>query len=84
MRTIEGGKTRVGCQSMSQHVVAIVVRRLLLDEVFQARFLRDPMEALADLHGYGFELTPAEIDLFIQADTRTWLWSTAEATSKAH
>ena len=36
-------KARVGCQSMSQHVVAIVVRRLLLDEVFRARFLRDPM-----------------------------------------
>ena len=69
---------------MSQHVVAIVVRRLLLDEVFRAQFLRDPIETLADLDGYGFELTPAEIDLFMQADTPTWFSSTEEATSKAH
>jgi hypothetical protein len=69
---------------MSRQVVATVIARLLLDEVLRARFVIEPMETLADLHRYGLELTPAEIDLFIQADAQTWFYATAQATSYIH
>jgi hypothetical protein len=56
---------------MSQQMVGIVMNRLLADEDLRIRFIIEPVETLADLHARGFELTPREIDLFIQ--TNTWL-----------
>jgi hypothetical protein len=70
--------------TMSQHVVEAFIARLLLDEVLRARFVIEPMETLADLHGCGFELSSAEIDLFMQADARTWFWTSAHAISNTH
>jgi hypothetical protein len=53
-------------------MVGTVIDRLLSDEDLRIRFVVEPMETLAGLHALGLELTPDEIDLFIQTNTRTW------------
>ena len=60
---------------MSQQMVGIVMNRLLTDEALRIRFTVEPVETLADLQARGFELTPDEIDLFIQTDPWTWFWT---------
>jgi len=60
---------------MSRRVVGLVIDSLLADEDFRIRFIAQPVEALTDLYALGFELTPAEIDLFMQATTATWFWT---------
>jgi hypothetical protein len=69
---------------MSQQIVGIVINRLLTDEDLRTRFSVEPVETLADLHGRGFELTPDEIDLFIQTDRRTWFWIDRPTRSRVH
>jgi hypothetical protein len=69
---------------MSQQMVGIVIDRLLTDEDLRIRFIVEPVETMADLHARGFELTPEEIDLFIQTNTRTWLWTDMQAGLRAH
>jgi hypothetical protein len=69
---------------MSQQIVGIVINRLLTDEDLRTRFSVEPVETLADLHGRGFELTPDEIDLFIQTDRRTWFWIDRPTGSRVH
>ena len=69
---------------MSQQIVGIVINRLLTDEDLRTRFSVEPVETLADLHARGFELTPGEIDLFIQTNRRTWFWTEWQAGSQVH
>jgi len=69
---------------MSQRVVGVVIDSLLTDEDFRIRFIAEPVEALADLHTRGFALTPAEIDLFMQTNTRTWFWNEDEIGGPVH
>jgi hypothetical protein len=69
---------------MSQQVVEVVIDRLLTDEVLRARFILEPMDTLADLHGRGFELSPTEIDLFMQANARTWFCTEDQSESRVH
>ena len=59
---------------MSQQIVGLVIDRLLTDENFRMRFALDRIETLADLSFLGLELTPGEIDVFIQTDVRLWFW----------
>ena len=59
---------------MSQHMVGIVIERLLTDENLRVRFARDRIEALAELEFQGLGLTSDEIDLFFQSDARLWFW----------
>jgi hypothetical protein len=69
---------------MSQQMVGIVIDRLLTDEDLRIRFIVEPVETMADLHARGFELTPDEIDLFIQTNTRTWLWTDMQSGLRTH
>lgn len=59
---------------MSHYTIAIVMDRLLIDEAFRLRFEADRVDALGELHAHGLELTPPEIDLFIESDVRMWSW----------
>jgi hypothetical protein len=70
--------------AMSQQMVGIVIDRLLTDEDLRIRFIVEPVETMADLHARGFELTPDEIDLFIQTNTRTWLWTDMQSGLRTH
>jgi hypothetical protein len=69
---------------MSQQMIGIVMNRLLTDEDLRIRFTVEPVETLADLHARGFELTPDEIDLFIQTNMWTWVWTEWRAGSPVH
>ena len=57
---------------MSQRSVWYVVDRLASDSDVRDRFVLDPFSTIAELHALGLSLTPAEIDGFIQSDTRCW------------
>ena len=57
---------------MSQLTVGMVMERLLIDEALRIRFAIDPVATLGELHDQGLELTPNEIDLFIQSDAQMW------------
>jgi hypothetical protein len=57
---------------MSRRTIGHVIGRLLTDEDLRIRFAIDPFDALAELHLRGLPLTPDEIDVFVQSDTRLW------------
>jgi hypothetical protein len=65
---------RAEVPAMSQRAVGIVMGRLLSDESLRLRFEEDPLETVGELLAHGVELTPNEIDLFVQSDAQTWLW----------
>jgi hypothetical protein len=69
---------------MSQQMVGIVINRLLTDEDLRIRLSVEPVDTLADLQASGVELTPDEIDLFIQTNARTWFWTEWRAGSHVH
>jgi hypothetical protein len=69
---------------MSQQMVGVVIDRLISDEDLRVRFIVEPVETIADLHARGFELTPDEIDLFIQTNAGTWLWTDTQGGLRAH
>lgn len=69
---------------MSQQMVGIVIDRVLTDEDLRVRFAVDRIEALADLSFLGIELTPDEIDVFIQTDARVWFWGSAVVGVRVH
>ena len=69
---------------MSQQTVGMVIDRLLTDEDLRVRFAIDRIETLADLSFRGIELTPAEIDVFIQTDARLWFWDGEVAGDQVH
>jgi hypothetical protein len=60
---------------MSHRMVGSVIDSLLTDEDLRVRFALDPIEALAEINFRGYELTPDEIDVFIQTDARLWFWN---------
>ena len=59
---------------MSQRTVGIVMDRLLGDELLRLRFEENPVETVGELLAHGVELTPSEIDLFVQSDAQMWFW----------
>ena len=69
---------------MSQRMVAILIDRLLADKDLRIRFALDPDETLADLTFLGVDLTPDEIDVFLQADARLWFWSRSLMGDRVH
>ena len=69
---------------MSQQTVGLVINRLITDEDLRIRFIVEPMETMADLHARGFELTPEEIDLFVQTNAWTWFCVETRAGSRVH
>jgi hypothetical protein len=69
---------------VSQQMVGMVIDRLLTDEDLRVRFALDRIETLANLSFLGMELTPDEIDVFIQADARVWFWERDVAGDRVH
>ena len=69
---------------MSQRTVGIVINRLLGDESFRLRFEEDPVETVGELLAHGVELTPNEIDLFVQSDMQTWFWIDQRVGDRLH
>lgn len=59
---------------MSQRTVGIIMDRLLADESLRLRFEDDRVETVGELLAHGVELTPNEIDLFVQSDAQMWFW----------
>ncbi len=69
---------------MSQLTVGMVMDRLLVDETLRLRFEIDPVETLGELHAQGCELTPDEIDLFLESDVRIWSWIDRRVGDRIH
>jgi hypothetical protein len=69
---------------MSQRVVGFVIDSLLDDEGFRIRFIAEPVETLTDLYARGFALTPDEIDLFMQTNSETWVWTSDQVGDPVH
>jgi hypothetical protein len=69
---------------MSLRIVGIVIHTLLTDEDFRDRFAVNPMKTLADLNVRGVQLTPDEIDVFMQTDTRVWFWNREPVGKRLH
>jgi hypothetical protein len=60
---------------MSQQVVGILINRLVRDADLRMRLIFEPVETLAGVQTLGLELTPDEMDLFLQANAWTWFVS---------
>ncbi|MEO8256543.1 MAG: hypothetical protein ABI868_04275 [Acidobacteriota bacterium] len=69
---------------MSQRTVGIVINRLLADESLRLRLEEDPVEAVGELLAHGVELTPDEIDLFVQSDAQMWVWIDQRVGDRVH
>jgi len=69
---------------MSQRMVGIVIERLLTDEDLRVRFACDRIEAVCELSLDGLQLTPDEIDVFVQTDARVWFLGSAMDQGLAH
>jgi hypothetical protein len=61
-----------------------VVHRLLTDEGLRLCFEFDRVGTLARLQVSGFELTPSEIELFVQSDADIWSWMDRWHLARAH
>jgi uncharacterized lipoprotein YmbA len=57
---------------MSHKTVQLIVGRLLTDEEWRLRFVREPLEALVALRDRGLELTETEIDALVRTDRSLW------------
>jgi len=57
---------------MSQKTVQLIIGKLLTDEEYRLRFVREPLEALVALRDRGFELTQGEIDALARTDRTVW------------
>ena len=69
---------------MSNLRIRLVMTRLLSDEVLRRRFAFDRVDALCELQGQGFGLTPGEIDLFMLSDARMWWWVDRAVAATLH
>jgi hypothetical protein len=63
----------IAAGNMSRQAIEVVVHRLLTEEGLRRRFVVDRIETLGELQAEGIELTPGELDLFIESDARVWL-----------
>jgi hypothetical protein len=62
--------TKTGVNEMSQHNVEQVIGRLVTDEAFRHRFVKDPEAAMQSLAERGVELTPCEQQALRSVDPR--------------
>lgn len=69
---------------MSFETIKVVMNRLLTDEDLRLRFAIDRVETLGELHANGVELTPSEIDLFIQSDVQIWFQNDRRSADRMH
>jgi hypothetical protein len=69
---------------MSFETIEIVMDRLLTDEDLRLRFASDRVETLGQLHANGVELTPSEIDLFIQSEVQIWFQKDRRLADRRH
>ncbi len=59
-------------RDVAQRNVELVIGRLVTDEAFRARFLRDPAATLAQFVEWGYELTSLEIAALEHTDPALW------------
>jgi hypothetical protein len=69
---------------MSLQAVEIVMNRLLTNQELRVRFAIDRLEALGELYTDGLDLTPGELDLFIQSDVQMWSWIDSRIAVRMH
>lgn len=69
---------------MSQRTVGIVMNRQIGDEDLRFRFALDRVETLGGLQADGLELTPSEIDLFLESDLEMWRATDQMAGGRVH
>ena len=69
---------------MSHRNVASIIDRLLTDPELRHQFALDPVWTVAELHVYGFLLSSAEIDAFVQSDVRCWSRERSALTDRVH
>ena len=69
---------------MSQQNVGYVMDRLLADEELRLRFALDRFDTIAEFHLHGFDLTPDEIDVFVQSDLRLWFSQKERVPGRVH
>jgi len=69
---------------MSHQVVGGVIHCLLTEEDVRIRFAIDPVQTLVDLSFRGYELSPEEMDVFLQTDARTWFWGREVLRDRVH
>jgi hypothetical protein len=64
--------------------IAIIMTRLLTDEVLRIRFELDRMKVLGELQVQEGRLTPGEFDLFLQSDVDMWSWLDSRIVGTLH
>ena len=69
---------------MSIEMVGLAIDSLVSDERLRTRFSRSRIETIADFGVRGIELTPDEIELFIQTDAGIWFWERSSAGDRRH
>jgi len=57
---------------MTQRCIEMVIGRLMTDEDFRAKFLRDPQRTLGDLLEQGTMLSRSEIAALVAIDSTLW------------
>jgi hypothetical protein len=57
---------------VAQRNVEILIGRLITDEAFRARFVRDPRTAMTQFVERGYELTPLEVAALEATDPGLW------------
>ena len=69
---------------MAHQMVGIVIHSLLTAEELRDRFTVDPMETIAALALWGFELTTNEIEVFLRTDAQMWSWGYQPSGNRVH
>jgi hypothetical protein len=64
--------------------IAIIMTRLLTDEVLRIRFELDRMKVLGELQAQEGKLTPREFDLFLQSNVDMWSWLDSRIAGTLH
>jgi hypothetical protein len=64
--------------------IAIIMTRLLTDEVLRLRFALDRVRVLVELQVQAGRLTPTEFDLFLQSNVDMWSWMDGRVAGTLH
>jgi hypothetical protein len=64
--------------------IAIIMTRLLTDEVLRLRFELDRVRVLVELQVQEGRLTPTEFDLFLQSNVDMWSWMDGRVAGTLH